>query len=142
VAEHLVDKLTRRHPHVFAGVEVSGADEVASNWDVIKRAEKARESVTDGVPMGQPALTLAATLQRKAAKLGLPADTVSTVDGVGAQLWELVARARAAGVDPEAELRQVARRFRDAVVAAERAARADGREPGDLTPAQWARYLP
>jgi XTP/dITP diphosphohydrolase len=141
VAAHLVDKLTRRHPHVFAGVEVSGAAEVESNWDVIKRTEKARESVTDGVPMGQPALTLAATLQRKAAKLDLPADAMSTVDGLGAELWALVARARAAGLDPEAELRQVARRFRDALAAAERAARADGRDPGTLTPAEWARYL-
>jgi XTP/dITP diphosphohydrolase len=140
VAGHLVEKLIRRHPHVFAGVEISGVDEVVSNWDVIKGAEKARESVTEGVPLGQPALTLAATLQRKAAKLALPPDALPA--GVGARLWELVREARAAGLDPEAELRQVARHYRDTLAAAERAARADGRDPAALDAADWSRYLP
>ena len=142
VAGHLVDKLVRRHPHVFAGAEVSGVDEVLRNWDVIKRAEKTRESVTDGVPMGQPALTLAATLQHKAAKLTLPAGALPAADGFGGRLWELVAEARAAGLDAESELRRVSRAYRDVLAAAERAARADGRDPAELTATDWARYLP
>ncbi|HSV66401.1 MAG TPA: MazG family protein [Mycobacteriales bacterium] len=136
VAGHLVDKLVRRHPHVFAGLEVSDAAEVHANWDKIKRAEKPRGSVTDGVPMGQPALTLAAALQRKAARIGLadvlpdpaaagaPAPELGGPEPsgpmVGRRLWALVAEARAAGLDAEAELRAVARAYRAAVIAAER----------------------
>jgi XTP/dITP diphosphohydrolase len=142
VAGHLVDKLIRRHPHVFAGLAVSGIDEVSDNWDVIKKAEKARSSVTEGVPMGQPALTLAATLQRKAGKLDLPPGMPAVPAGVGATLWDLVARARAAGVDAESELRHVARAYRDALATAEAAARADGRDPADLSAEDWSRYLP
>ncbi|ONH33664.1 MazG family protein [Pseudofrankia asymbiotica] len=74
VAAGLVDKLVRRHPHVFGDVTVAGADEVVTNWDAIKTAEKSRRSVTDGVPLTQPALSLAAKLQSRARKLGVPAD--------------------------------------------------------------------
>ena len=71
VAEGIAGKLVRRHPHVFADVAVSGADEVKSNWDAIKARERAEASggpvsALDGVPMGQPALSLAAQLQRRA----------------------------------------------------------------------------
>ena len=59
VAGDLVAKMVSRHPHVFAGRTVAGAAEVAANWDEIKAVEKRRESVTDGVPLGQPALALA-----------------------------------------------------------------------------------
>jgi NTP pyrophosphatase (non-canonical NTP hydrolase) len=141
VAAQLVDKLVRRHPHVFAGVTVADVAEVEANWDVLKKAEKSRSSVTEGVPMGQPALTLAATLQRKAGKLSLPPEAIPVEDGFGKLLWELVAQARAAGVDPEDELRRVSRAYRDALATAESAARADGHDPGDLTADDWARYL-
>ncbi len=78
VAEGIVAKLVRRHPHVFGDVTVSGADEVISNWDAIKAAERAAAggepgSVLDSVPFGQPALTLAAQLQRRAGAAGAPA---------------------------------------------------------------------
>lgn len=118
VAGDLVDKLVRRHPHVFADVSVSGADEVHARWQEIKRAEKRRESVTEGVPMALPALTLAATLQRKAAEAGLPERIEG--EGLGYRLFELVREARAAGEDAEVALRAVCRAYRDAVVAAER----------------------
>ena len=86
VADGIVAKLIRRHPHVFGDVTVSGADEVKRNWDEIKREEKraraerqgragagaAAPSVLDGVPFGQPALALAAQLQRRAARAGVP----------------------------------------------------------------------
>src|ERR1700734_4119625 len=69
VAEGIAAKLTRRHPHVFSDVSVSGADEVKLNWDAIKAAERQAKSggpgsVLDGVPFGQPALALAAQPQR------------------------------------------------------------------------------
>ena len=92
VADGIVAKLKRRHPHVFGDVTVSGADEVKLNWDAIKLQEKAEKqralaerkgvrvpatepvSALDGVPFGQPALALAAQLLRRAARAGVPAD--------------------------------------------------------------------
>ena len=78
VADGIVSKLVRRHPHVFADVAVSGADDVKRNWDEIKAAEReaksgAPTSALDGVPLGQPALALAAQLQRRAERAGVPA---------------------------------------------------------------------
>jgi len=125
VAADLVAKLVRRHPHVFAERAVTGAAEVAANWEEIKAAEKRRGSVTDGVPLGQPALALAAKLQRRAQKAGL--DIASPVaDDVGARLFALTGEAVAAGVEPEAALRATARAYRDAVRAAEEAQAGQG----------------
>jgi len=152
VADGIAAKLIRRHPHVFSDVSVSGADEVKLNWDEIKAAERRAKSggpgsVLDGVPFGQPALALAAQLQRRAERAGAPAD-LAVFDGtpralsadgeggpggldgngrapseLGAELFALVARAREAGLDPELELRAAARAYRDRVVAWEEQAR-------------------
>ena len=135
VAEGIADKLIRRHPHVFGDVSVSGADEVRQNWDAIKAAERAAKggggpgSVLDGVPFGQPALALAAQLQRRADRAGVPAELAdlagadgnAAISEIGAQLFALVARARAAGLDPELELRAASRAYRDRVLAWEEA---------------------
>jgi uncharacterized protein YabN with tetrapyrrole methylase and pyrophosphatase domain len=136
VADVLVAKLKRRHPHVFGAVSVSSADEVNRNWEEIKKAEKASRasasgsgpaSVLDGVPFGQPALSLAAQLQRRSERAGarLPSGLPSDFDGagtdseaeadVGEELMRVVAKARSAGVDPELALREAARRFADQV---------------------------
>jgi XTP/dITP diphosphohydrolase len=120
VAAGIVDKLVRRHPHVFGDVTVADADEVNANWEQIKAAERAEKgedhSILDGVPMGQPALSLSAQLQRRAARAGAPEDLSADLgEGVGAELFALVARARAEGRDAEADLRDIARRFRDRV---------------------------
>jgi XTP/dITP diphosphohydrolase len=153
VAEGIAAKLIRRHPHVFSDVSVSGADEVKLNWDAIKAAERQAKSggpgsVLDGVPFGQPALALAAQLQRRAERAGVPgglavfdapgqtagpdgADSASSEAAgpdaapseLGAELFALVARARAAGLDPELELRAAARAYRDRVLAWEEQAR-------------------
>jgi len=160
VAEGIVAKLVRRHPHVFGDVTVSGADEVISNWDTIKAAERAAAggepgTALDSVPFGQPALTLAAQLQRRAEGAGAPAGLADLAAGpvaqpvsaptgapvrqpvsepaalpagqpvseLGAELFALVARSRAAGLDPELELRAAARAYRDRVRAWERASR-------------------
>ena len=141
VADGIVAKLIRRHPHVFADVTVSGADEVKANWDEIKRKEKADlaertgvpaagdgvVSALDGVPFGQPALALAAQLQRRAARAGVP-EELTRLDGepgpgasgqagedIGVELFRLVAKARELGLDPETELRAAAHRYRDLV---------------------------
>ncbi|WP_250285630.1 MazG family protein, partial [Frankia sp. CiP1_Cm_nod2] len=76
VAAGLADKLVRRHPHVFGSVRVDGAAAVETNWDKIKDVEKGRRSVTEGVPLSQPALALAAKLQKRAAKVGVPDEIV------------------------------------------------------------------
>ena len=130
VAEGIAAKLVRRHPHVFSDVTVSGADEVKQNWDAIKAAEReakngAPGSVLDGVPFGQPALSLAAQLQRRAERAGVPSELADLdgAAGLGAELFALVARARAAGLDPELELRAAARAYRDQVQAWEQARR-------------------
>ena len=70
VARGVHDKLVRRHPHVFGDVAVDGADQVVENWDAIKRAEKQRTSIFDGIPVSQPSLGYAESVQRKAAKVG------------------------------------------------------------------------
>jgi XTP/dITP diphosphohydrolase len=138
VADGIVAKLVRRHPHVFADVNVAGADEVTRNWDEIKREEKrlkaerhgldpsgqAAPSALDGVPFGQPALALAAQLQRRAARAGVPEELArqAEADSLGGELFRLVAAARAADRDPELELRAAARRYLDLVHRWERGA--------------------
>jgi XTP/dITP diphosphohydrolase len=120
VADTLAAKLTRRHPHVFGSVTVSSAADVNANWEEIKKAERAEKasdarppSVLDGVPFGQPALSLAAQLQRRAARAGITVP--ATEGGFGEALMALVSQAREAGFDPEIELRAAARRFADSV---------------------------
>ncbi len=113
VATDLVDKLTRRHPHVFAG---ASADDLEGSWEALKQAEKGRTSVTDGIPWALPALALAAKLQKRGDRIGAP---LPSYDGVAGQIWQLVAQCRAEGVDPEAELRRLARDYRDRVLAHE-----------------------
>jgi tetrapyrrole methylase family protein/MazG family protein len=71
VARGVHDKLVARHPHVFGDVVAVTADDVAANWEVQKKREKGRRSVTEGVPPALPALALAATLLRKADSAGL-----------------------------------------------------------------------
>jgi XTP/dITP diphosphohydrolase len=143
LAQGLVDKLVRRHPHVFGSTSADTPAEVEANWDEIKKAEKGRTSVTEGVPLGQPALSLAAKLQSRAARIGQPASLVvpalsaaespaaavcaaaveaqeaapdEVVQHVGDLLFAAVALARELDVDPEAALRASARRFRDQLV--------------------------
>jgi XTP/dITP diphosphohydrolase len=120
VATDLVDKLVARHPHVFArtgDTDVLDAGEVNARWEELKAEQKGRTSVTDGVPLAMAALSLAAKLQRRAAKAGLEDADFDAGPGLGAELWGLVARARAEGLDPEEELRTVARAYRDHLLA-------------------------
>ncbi len=134
VADGIVSKLTRRHPHVFGDVPVSGADDVTRNWDAIKAAERAAAgsgkpvSALDGVPVHQPALSLAAQLLRRAERAGAPAELAQAPDAagrvtgsIGQELFALVCRARAEGVDPELELRAAALAYADRVRAFEQA---------------------
>ena len=75
VCNAVVDKLVHRHPHVFGDVEVDGADDVVTNWERIKRAERSGggddpASILDGVPKPLPALLRAQRIQEKASRVG------------------------------------------------------------------------
>ncbi len=79
VTRHLVDKLVRRHPHVFGTTKVKDVAEVWANWEKIKKAEKhgtkhARHSALDGIPKHLPALLRAEKILKKARKAKLIAD--------------------------------------------------------------------
>ena len=118
VAGDLVDKLVRRHPHVFAGADAGDADALNETWERQKVSEKGRTSATDGVPVGQPALALSAKLVARAERADLAVDP-SPTDEFGERLFALVREAVAAGVDPESALRETARAYRAAMIAAE-----------------------
>ncbi|MGM0838764.1 MAG: nucleoside triphosphate pyrophosphohydrolase [Bacillota bacterium] len=86
VIEGVNEKMIRRHPHVFGDISVEDADEVVSNWEQIKMAEKgerAEQSILDAVAKGLPNLTKAYQYQKKAGKVGFDWDDV-------APMWEKV----------------------------------------------------
>jgi tetrapyrrole methylase family protein/MazG family protein len=133
------DKLVGRHPHVFGDVSALDADTVIVNWDHIKRAEKGRTSVFEGVAHSLPALAYAHHLQRKAAKVGFDwrdaagpdakvdeelgelrravdgvdgATSADVADELGDVLFAVVNLARHLDVDAELALRAAATKFR------------------------------
>ena len=114
VAQGIADKLIRRHPHVFAGVEVRDSQEVLENWEEIKKKEKGRTSPLDGVALSQPALPLVEKLLYRAEKYNVEVTTPNTVsiDGdadegaVGQALLAVIAWANDNGIDAEAALRK------------------------------------
>lgn len=134
VARGINDKLVRRHPHVFARDDSSTStetsldddkslDELISDWDAIKRAEKAARGVSegpfDGVPRSSGALSYAAAILKKSEKLGRPIEVGGTHElgtdadpDLGAALLELVAECRRRGIDPEVALRETTERHR------------------------------
>jgi uncharacterized protein YabN with tetrapyrrole methylase and pyrophosphatase domain len=86
VAREVHHKLVHRHPHVFGDVDADSADQVMSNWEAIKKTEKGRNSVTEGIPAALPALLLTSKLARKARSVGLDPD-----DAIGEQAAEALA---------------------------------------------------
>lgn len=143
VARDLVAKLVGRHPHVFGdGERVDSAERQERRWEELKRTEKQRESSVDGVPLAQPAVALSAKLVSRTARAGLPPELLPSGPGVGEQLFALAARAKLAGIDPEAELRASARRFAEDVRTAERSAAAAGLDPHALDAAAWRAHWP
>ena len=131
VAEHCRQKLIRRHPHVFGDTEAADAATVLRNWDQIKRAEPGRggDQIFHDIPENLPSLLYARQVLRRAASGSdfehpdpdslrrrlrdrLDADDF---EAIGDLLFDCVALARAAGVDPELALRAAADRFRKAI---------------------------
>jgi tetrapyrrole methylase family protein/MazG family protein len=100
VARGVHDKLVHRHPHVFGDVEADTAEQVVTNWEAIKKSEKGRLSVTEGIPAGLPALMLTTKLARKARAVGVEPD-----DGREGQaaLTLAILTARAGETDPQSD---------------------------------------
>jgi uncharacterized protein YabN with tetrapyrrole methylase and pyrophosphatase domain len=145
----VTDKLVGRHPHVFGDAVAHTPEDVARRWEVLKRDELGRSSITDGIPPALPSLALAAKLQRKAESVGLAdggathdrrlildclerlgaapggasGETLeadrSTVLEVGKALFALADLARGLGVDPESALRARCRHIVDQIREAE-----------------------
>ena len=117
VAERMIAKLIRRHPHVFGEVEVDSAEGVVRNWDAIKRDESG--SIFGDLPETLPATLYARKIQRRAANAGVAPGGDSAAAphaddpfaNIGRRLFELIAEAREQNVDPELALRTYARRF-------------------------------
>ena len=126
VARAIADKLIRRHPHVFNGLEVSGNQEIIDNWEEIKAKEKGRTSALDGVALAQPALPLVEKLLYRAEKyrveVSLPkyqSDKPATEESVGQALASIIAWARDNEIDPENALRLYGRQIAEQIKAAE-----------------------
>ena len=127
IAQGVVDKLVRRHPHVFTDLVVTSNEELETNWAKIKEEEKQRESVTDGVPQAMPALQLATQLIYRARKSGVVAgdsqvkeslrDVIGEVnqEQIAALLVASVELAREADIDAESVLRAEMMRYRSRV---------------------------
>ena len=106
VAADITAKMYRRNPHVFGSGEAGTPEEINEVWESIKRTEKQRTSLTEGIPPGLPALLYA---DKVLARMGDP--VVEPAETLGDRLLALVAEARAAGLDPEQELRDAVRRL-------------------------------
>lgn len=153
VAEGILRKLIRRHPHVFGTVEVDSASEVLVNWERIKSEEKGEHPVDEEIPASLPALARAAKVQRRAAGFGFdwrsdagafdkvreeleelekaPSDRAE--EEVGDVLFAVATVARRLNVDPETALRKATRRFSERFERMREQARAEGRALEDLS---------
>jgi XTP/dITP diphosphohydrolase/tetrapyrrole methylase family protein/MazG family protein/ATP diphosphatase len=163
VAEHVTEKLIRRHPHVFGEAEASTAGEVLRNWDQIKSRESGREEGIFGeVPENLPSPLYARKLQRRAAATGFDfPDLAPVIDAAREELTELedagddrdqrfeelgdllfavVNIARKLRVDPELALRAASDRFRARVTTGSELAALEGRSWNDLAPDEQLSY--
>lgn len=109
VATDLVDKLVRRHPHVFADeTALTDAGEQQQRWDELKKTERGRSGPLAGVAMAAPSMQLAGKLGSRARKFDAHAE-LPAGDGWAEQVFRLAYAAGAAGEDPEIAVRAVAR---------------------------------
>jgi len=144
VADTLAAKLIRRHPHVFAGTIATSAADVNANWEEIKKAERAAKaavagspdgaggpSVLDGVSFGQPALSLAAQLQRRAARAGITRYATGPAADITARTGGATMAADDAGTDDGAgpAAKDTAQQFGDELMALVARARQAGIDP-------------
>lgn len=153
VAETIVAKLIKRHPHVFGDVKVGSADEVLVNWERIKSEEKGDHPVDHEIPSTLPALARASKVQRRAAGTGFDWRTREAAlanvheeldelqeapperaeDEMGDLLFAVAALGRRLNVDPETALRKATARFAERFDRMKSEAAAEGVRLEDLT---------
>jgi XTP/dITP diphosphohydrolase len=125
IARGVIEKLVRRHPHVFAGVEFKSEAELEANWKRVKAQEKSRESSTDGVPLAMPALALAQALNYRTKDVAVQLVTEPVLDAarqlfaetedLGQLLAGLAVVAGENGVEAETVLRDYLGDYRNRV---------------------------
>lgn len=151
----LIDKIVRRHPHVFGDAKAYTPDQVKRQWEAVKRSERSGDGTSslDGVPRSMPALAYAQSVQERAARQGFDwPDVDGVLDKVAEEISELksadsdaereaelgdilfsiVNAARWMGIDAEAALRGVNARFRSRFGAMEQSASAGGLSLSDV----------
>ena len=155
VIEGINSKLVHRHPHIFGSLEVKDAEEVALNWEALKREEKeAGTSILESVPRQMPALSYSQSIQRRVAGAGFDwEDFNGVVDKLveeinelkqtstqkqraaefGDLLFTLVNIARRLGIDSEAALREANQRFYRRFTYMEELCRQRGKNFGELS---------
>ena len=150
----IVEKLERRHPHVFGDAKVSGTEEVLQNWERLKAAEKKDRGTLSGMPKSLPALLYAFRLGEKAGNVGFDwrdaegprakiDEEIREMDAaaaagdahrdaleheIGDLLFSVVNFARKKGIDPEAALKKANKRFERRFSVVEKGVKESGRE--------------
>ncbi len=112
ILRSIKEKLVRRHPHVFEGLEVKNTEEIVTNWNRIKQTEEGKDkrtSVLDGIPEALPVLTKAQKMLKAIEKTsffpGEPLPRKGETE-IGEELLRLVRSARSSGVDAEGAFRR------------------------------------
>ena len=157
--EQVTAKMVHRHPHVFGDAQVSSADDVKANWQVLKQQEgkKPKSSHLDGIPGNLPGLSRSWFLGAKAAEIGFDwpeprdvlrkvreeideleaeierGDTARAAAETGDLLFSIVNLARHLGIEPEQALRGTNDRFRDRFAYIEHALRQQGKKLKEST---------
>ena len=133
VISGVIDKLVRRHPHVFGGGEtMRDAAEVVERWEDLKRRESGRRSIVESLPVSMPALSYASTVLGRASKAGVPVDELApmaddgevcldTESDAGRYLMGVARRVGESGHDPETALRSFGLEMRNRILRAEKA---------------------
>ncbi|HMQ03177.1 MAG TPA: nucleoside triphosphate pyrophosphohydrolase [Pyrinomonadaceae bacterium] len=165
VAAGVAQKLVLRHPHVFSDAKLEKAQDVLDNWDTLKanerkasgKADKAKESILDDVPVHFPGLLEALKITKKAAKVGFDwpdnspiiekareeldelgqainsADRSGIEEEIGDLLFVIVNLARHLDIEPETALKRTNRKFRERFGYIEARLKAAGRALGDAS---------
>jgi XTP/dITP diphosphohydrolase len=127
VARLVNEKMRRRHPHVFEGVQVGGVDDIKDNWQKIKSAEKSdRRSVLDGVPQSLTGLARADAVMTRAARIDQAPEATDPLPPTDSSAWgrwllHQIDQARSRGINVDQALRGALREFEQRVAEAEKA---------------------
>jgi XTP/dITP diphosphohydrolase len=156
VCQSLIEKLIRRHPHIYGEVKVDGAEEVLQNWEQIKLQEKGtkKNGILDGVPKGLNGLVKAYRMQEKASQVGFDWDEADKAYEKVTEEWQeyqeattkedkeaefgdyifaLVNYARLSGINPDDALERTNKKFKDRFQFMENEAEKMGRGLKDMT---------